>query len=165
MSNLLTAEIKDLFSKSNKGLTLLITVGNDLRGDDGVGPYIYERTAEKGFLDSKPRFYLLNAFDKPENIIDEAVKLAPSKVIIIDAADFGGEAGEARIIEKENIPQTTLSTHTFPLPVIAKILEEDTGAEVFFLGIQPQNIELGNGLSDAVKKTAKEIISCMKSIY
>ncbi len=112
----------------------------------------------------KPGLVLLDAGDKPENIIDEAVKQSPKKAVIIDAAVFGGQVGEARLVDKGHIPQTTLSTHTFPLPVIARIVEEDTKAQVFFIGIQPAKVELGEGLHQAVKETADEIIELISEV-
>ena len=122
-SNLLTAEIKQTLSSAD----LIITIGNDLRSDDGVGPYIAKHCQSKKVLDAQ---------DKPENIIEEAVFRKPKIAVIIDAADFDGGIGEVRMIKKEQIPKTTLSTHAFPLNIIAQIIENDTGARVHFLGIQ-----------------------------
>ena len=96
---------------------------------------------------------------EPENIIGQAVKPLSGKIVIIDAADFGGAAGEARLIDKEHIPATTLSTHTFPLRVIAEILEQDTGSQVYFLGIQPKSMEFGGKMCPEVVSAAKEIIN------
>ena len=87
------------------------------------------------------------------------------KIVIIDAADFGGEPGEARIIDKEHLPKTSLSTHSIPLPVFTSILEEDTKAEVFFLGIQAELMKLGEGLTEKVKKTGEEIIEKIKKEF
>ena len=156
---MLTAKIKELFRKLSVSKTLIITIGNSLRSDDGFGPYIAQH-----FKSTNKNFILLNAEDKPENAIDEAVSIMPEKVLIIDAADFGGSPGEARIIDKDHIPDSTLSTHTFPLKVIAKLLEEDTKAEVYFLGVQPAKVELGEGLSPYVKATGDDILKLMQSL-
>lgn len=154
---MLTAEIKDALLPKGQGKTLIITVGNPLRSDDGVGPYIAEK-----HLRLKAGLVLQDVGDKPENGIDQAVNSKANKVVIIDAADFGGEIGEARLIPTELIPRTTLSTHTFPLPVIAKMIEEDTKAKVIFIGIQPAKVELGEGLSSAVRTTADKIIELIR---
>ena len=61
-------------------------------------------------------------------------------------------------IPQEAIPDSTLSTHTFPLKIITKILEQETGSSVFFIGIQPENVFWGEGLSESVLRTAEEII-------
>jgi hydrogenase 3 maturation protease len=156
---MLTVELKDIFTPSAKGKLLVVTVGNSLRSDDGVGIYIAEQVKK-----SKKNIIILNADSKPENIIDKAVQIKPQKVVIIDAADFGGRAGEIRLIKKTDIQSTSLSTHSFSLNIIARIIEEDTGAKVFFLGIQPRNVRLGEGLSKSVRKAAQKIISCISSI-
>ena len=156
---MLTAELKDILTPSEKGKLLVITVGNSLRSDDGVGIYIAKQIKK-----CQKNIIILNADSKPEKIIDQAVQLKPQKVIIIDGADFGGRAGEIRLIKKADIPNTSLSTHSFSLNIIARIIEEDTGAEVFFLGIQPRSIRLGEELSKSVRKAAQKIISCLSSI-
>lgn len=153
---MLTAEVKQTLTPSEAGATLIITVGNSWRGDDGVGPYI----AKPG-RKLKPGLVLLDVGDKPENSLDQAVAAKPDQVVIIDAADFGGVVGEARLIDREHIPQTTLSTHTFPLPVIAKMIEEDAKARVIFLGIQSAGVGFGEGLHDKVRATADEIIALL----
>ena len=157
---MLSSSVAKLFETD--GTTLIIAVGNTLRHDDGVGPYIAEQLRNSKFevLDN---VQIINVEEKPERAIDEAARVKPAKTIIIDAADFGGKVGEVRIIDIEDIPATTLSTHTFPLPIIAKIIEEDSKAPVYFLGVQPARMDLGEGLSCEVLKTAEEVIKlCTK---
>lgn len=132
---------------------LFITIGNELRGDDGVGPYI------GGLLAGiAGEFSLINGGQRPENVIDEAIEAGPEHTFIIDAANFGGQPGECRLLEPQLINQSTLSTHTFPLPVLASIIKEDTGSEIYFLGIQSSTMQLGEGLSPPVKTTAHKLV-------
>jgi len=159
MSKMLTAEIRNLFAPSKKGPLLVIVIGNSFRSDDGVGPYIARKIKK-----CKKNIIFLNAENKPESVIDKAVQTKPGKVIIIDAANFGGRAGEIRLIEKNDIPDTSLSTHSFPLNIIARIIEEDTGTDISFLGIQPKSVQLAEGLAEPVKRAAEKIISCIKSM-
>lgn len=159
MSNLLTDEARRALEPCCDGATLIITVGNTLRADDGVGPFIGEKLSCPGV-----RFKLIIAFDRPENVIDDAVNFKPGKIIIIDAADFGGSPGEIRVIPPESIPETSLSTHSFPLRVIAGIMKEDTGAETVFLGIQPKRMDYGEGLSPEVAGAADGIVKYLLSL-
>ncbi|MFH1387526.1 MAG: hydrogenase 3 maturation endopeptidase HyCI [bacterium] len=152
-SSLLTAEVAELLRPNSLGTTLIITVGNDFRSDDGVGPYIAGKCPKL-----KAGYRLLNAKDQPENIIDQAIAARPAKVILIDGADFRGQPGEARIVKKAEIPQQTLSTHIFPLNIIAEMIEKEVGAPVWFLGVQAKNLEFGEKLSEEVAATAEEII-------
>ncbi|MBA4349211.1 MAG: hydrogenase maturation peptidase HycI [Thermodesulfovibrio sp.] len=153
---MLTADIKNILRPSEAGITLIITVGNSFRTDDGAGPYIAKN------ISKPPRnIVVLDAGDKPENVIDKAIEIRPSKTIIIDAADFGGTVGEIRLIPEDSIPDNTLTTHTFPLRIVARIIAEDTGSEVFFIGIQPRSMEFGEELSLEVKESADEIINIL----
>ncbi len=143
-----------------RGRTLLITIGNPLRADDGVGPYVGERVR---FRD--PEHTVINAGTTPENVAQRAIDLRPDKIILLDAARFGGAPGECRVIPLEDISrQTVLSTHSFPLGVTFSIVREDTGAELTALGIEPGSMEFGEGLSPEVERTAAELISYFNSL-
>lgn len=132
---------------------MIICVGNTLRSDDGAGPYI------ASYLKGTKKLAAFDAGYNPENFIEEVTALKPGRVIIVDAADFGGEVGEARIINEGDIPESSLSTHAIPLNVIYHILKEDTGSEIKFIGIQPKGVGHGEGLSPGVKAAADMIIS------
>ncbi len=152
-----TADPLSVLRPAPAGTTLLITIGNTLRADDGVGPYIASALGS-----GIPGYAIQDAGEHPENALEPAVAARPAKVVMIDAADFGGRPGEARVLDRESLPQHSLSTHTFPLPVIAGLLERDTGAEVYFLGIQPRVVDLGEALSPAVRRTADRIVDYVR---
>lgn len=158
MSSLSTAEIKKLITSRNTPVVFM-AIGNTLRSDDGVGPYIASK------LKSTSNLIILDCGGHPENYIDEVVNLKPAKILIIDAADFDGDAGEIRVVDKDHIPETSLSTHLISLKVIASILEADTKAKVKFLGIQPKNVSLGEELSNEIKEAADKLIKIIKCIY
>ncbi|MDP8262210.1 MAG: hydrogenase 3 maturation endopeptidase HyCI [Candidatus Ancaeobacter aquaticus] len=151
MSSLLTDKvIEGLIPQTANAV--YITAGNTFRSDDGVGPYI------ASFLSNNERIRVIDAGHTPENIIDEAVSLRPDSLIFIDAANFGGEPGEVRVIPEEAIPNVTMSTHSIPLNVIAKLIESETKAKTTFIGVQIQNIALGETITDPVKRAGDEIV-------
>ncbi|MDD5259885.1 MAG: hydrogenase 3 maturation endopeptidase HyCI [bacterium] len=151
MSNTLTAEVCSALSII-PGINVIITIGNTLRADDGVGPYIGLS------LTSSDRVKIVNADYTPENVIEQVISLHPAKIIFIDAADFQGAPGEARVIDQEHIPDASLSTHAVPLKVVYHLLLHDTGAMAVMVGIQPQSVDHKEELSGEVKATADEII-------
>ncbi|MFH1062247.1 MAG: hydrogenase maturation peptidase HycI [Candidatus Omnitrophota bacterium] len=155
MSNTLTGNIIELL-KLNPDSDLIVAVGNSFRFDDGVGPYI------AGELEKIIGLKVINAGYTPENIIEEVISLGPKKILIIDAADWGGNPGEVRIIPEDKIPQTTLSTHAIPLNVITGIICQSIKTRVFFIGIQPKSVCFGEGLSGEIKKTADEIVEIIR---
>jgi hydrogenase 3 maturation protease len=160
MSNTLNPEVVAVLRPDPAGTTLLITVGNVWRRDDGVGPYLASRL---GDLAGSCR--LLDAADRPENIFDEAAAAAPGKIVILDAADFGGAPGEIRVLAPAEIPEKGLSTHTFPIKLLARLLSQDTGATVHFVGLQPQNVSLGEGLSEPVRLAADTLVAHLRKEF
>jgi hydrogenase 3 maturation protease len=150
----LSAEIIDVLTCKEK--TLIITVGNSLRADDGAGPYIGSK------LTPQKSFDLINAESRPEDALDQAKDLNPKRIIIIDAADFEGNPGEIKIIPDEAIPEKTLSTHSIPLNLVARLLKQDTQAEIIFLGIQPQEVGYKEELSEPVKQACEMIIETLQ---
>jgi len=155
---LLTADIIELLKPESSGTLLVITVGNLLRSDDGVGPYIAEQAKRP-----KNGIVILDAGERPEDIVGKAIEVRPERVVIIDAADFTGEPGEVRAIPEEFIPENPISTHRFPLRVISGLVTEDTGAKVDFICIQPESVGFGEGLSDTVRSSAEEIVMMLST--
>ena len=136
-----------------KGRTLLITLGSTLRADDGVGPYV---CAHVKFGRSDLR--LLDAGTTPESIAQTAIDWKPDKIVLVDAAHFGGAAGELRVIPLEAINQSTImSTHSFPLSVTFSIVKADTGAELAVVGVQAKSLDYKEGLSPEVEETASKL--------
>jgi hydrogenase 3 maturation protease len=152
MSNLLADNLVNLLTPQEFSRTLIITVGNCFRADDGVGPYIASGLKQSAHLS------VIDAGYTPENIIDPAAKLCPQRIIFIDAADFAGLPGELRLIDAKHIPESSLSTHSVPLPVVSRILQEDTRADIYFIGIQPKSVEHKEGLSEEVSFAADTLI-------
>lgn len=148
--------VEEVFAPGG-GTHVVITVGNLLRSDDGAGPYIWEGAR------AATRFVVLNAGENPENLLEQVARLAPSRITLIDAADFGGVPGEVRVVDEKDIPESCLSTHAIPLRVIAGILRQDTGAVLRLVGIQPRTVAFGEGLSAEVKESADRIVAYLLS--
>ncbi|OGS07070.1 MAG: hypothetical protein A2270_05235 [Elusimicrobia bacterium RIFOXYA12_FULL_51_18] len=158
MSSFLTDEIKTAIAP--RGRTLLITIGNPLRADDGLGPFVGEQVIFK-----VPERRVINAYTTPENIAQTAIDFKPDKIIILDAARFGGRPGELKIIPLDLISrQTVISTHSFPLSVTFSVVREDTGAELVALGVEPASMEFEEGLTPEVKESALRLIEYFNSI-
>jgi hydrogenase 3 maturation protease len=134
------------------GVNALVAIGSPLRGDDGVGPYI------AAGLSSTERWNVFDAGTNPENIVDAVIALRPCYVLFIDAADFGGEPGQARVIDKEQVSDTAVSTHMFPLRAVWELVERETNAEIRCVGIQPLDCSFREGLSADVRAAAEKIV-------
>jgi hydrogenase maturation protease HycI len=157
--NLLDDEVRNVFvGRENDGF-LIITIGNQFRADDGAGVLVGNN------IRKLPHNYrLINAEDRPENTIEEAISVKPTITIIIDAADFGGRVGEMRLLPVQSIREKTLSTHAFPLDVFAKIIEKETMSKIIFIGIQIHHVTYDENMSDEVKKSAIALAEYINSL-
>lgn len=118
---------------------VVMGVGNELRGDDGFGVVLAER------LEGRVPQRIFVTFDLPEDYAVKVADLRPEIVLVLDAADFGGEPGEARLIRAQDIPPTPGVTHRPSLEMLARFLELDAGAQTWVLGVQPQMDRVGLG--------------------
>jgi len=133
--------------------TLILGIGNSLRGDDGVGPYIIDKLKIEN-----SQLKILNCGVVPEDYIDEISELSPDKIFIIDAANFEEKPGTVKIVDEINIPEKSLSTHNISLKVFVGLLKQFTQAKVFLIGIQPENMDYVEGLSKTVKASADRLV-------
>ena len=139
--------------------TVVLGVGNRMRGDDAVGCLVCDELKE---------FAGAVVFDgelAPENYIIPILDFGPSRVMIVDACDFGGKPGEFRLFSREDIDRLAgglVSTHTLPLTMTAAMLDQQLDAEIVLLGIQPAAIEFGAGLSEPVSAALPRLVQSIR---
>jgi hydrogenase 3 maturation protease len=155
MSRSLPDDVRKALTGTTEGITAIIAIGNSLRRDDGAGTYIAEKTR------AAENFRVFNTGERPENFIETIISLKPAAIVLLDAADFGGSAGEIRVIPERVIPDTGMSTHALPLKFVCALLRENTGARITFIGIQPADVGFGEELSPEIKRACDEIISLL----
>lgn len=137
---------------------LILGVGNELKCDDGVGPFIVDN------LDEKDNVICINAKTVPENFTGKIRKEQPSHVIIVDACLMGGEAGDIKIVDKDDFVNIGISTHSMSLSYFVKYLERDNDFKIIFVGIEPETMDWGEKPTEQVEKTAYYFIDLLKEI-
>ncbi len=146
--------IKDKLTTYLNGKVVYMGIGNILRGDDGIGPELVARLSDKGL-------YTVDAGTVPENYIRSVARLDPDTVVIIDAVHLDREPGAVELLDRNDIEGSTgFTTHTLSPTLVMERLEEETGARVVMLAIQPGTIEFGAPLSPAVA----ELLSTLPGI-
>ncbi|WP_083405376.1 hydrogenase maturation peptidase HycI [Methanobrevibacter olleyae] len=214
----------DLFLENCDSL-LILGIGNDIRGDDGLGPYIINQLSllkesilnnpdpanfknnlnqnEPNNLDKNEDFFdnvcdintgniplddglnsyicelnvdvneslkkrlnktfLIDGGSVPENFTGLIKKSNPSHIIIVDASLMNKEAGEINIVNKDNIVDISISTHSMSLAYLIKYLELENEFEILFIGIEPKIMDLSFELSDIVKETSDLLVKLLFS--
>jgi hydrogenase 3 maturation protease len=131
-------------------MKMLLCIGNIIRADDGAGPFI-ARWFEQ------PGWEVIDCGTAPENFTGLVRKRTPELLVIADAADMGLPPGSLRRIPATSIADTDFGTHQASLALLAGYLGTLAG-EIVIIGIQPEVIRDGIGLSPAVESAARELI-------
>ncbi|MFW9884841.1 MAG: hydrogenase maturation peptidase HycI [Candidatus Thorarchaeota archaeon] len=138
----------------------VLGVGNDLRSDDGLGLVIVDGLKHM----QGPNLLVENVGSVPEAFASNLTDFGAEKVIMVDAADMLRLPGHIELITKDRIGGITISTHRMPLSLLMQYLEDRTGAQTLLLGVQPKNIEFGEGLSPEIQTVTEKIISTLETM-
>ncbi|WP_296797885.1 hydrogenase maturation peptidase HycI [uncultured Methanobrevibacter sp.] len=149
----------------------MVGIGNELKYDDGVGPYII---SELNKLNLNENILLINAKTVPENFTGKIRKENPSHIILVDACLMGLNPGDYKIVNKDDFADIGISTHSMSLSYFVKFLNHDN---ILFIGIEPESLDLidqdslgvlgadlmdFNGeLTENIQKSADEIIELL----
>lgn len=130
--------------------TAIIGIGNTLMSDDGAGVRVLE------YLDGLPAHVeVVELATGGMTLLHHLEKYR--KVIIVDAADFGGTPGEVSLFTPEevtSIKTVGYSLHDLDILAVLRIAKQlgthpDT---VIIAAIQPASLDMKEGLSGAVEE-------------
>ena len=136
----------------------IISLGNELRGDDGIGPYILQRLGDIKY--SVPvTFY--NAGSDAFTILEHLI--GPHPLIILDCAEMDSPAGT---INKFDVTEATLkqtgkyiALHGFSFAEIFAMANKiGSIAPCTVFGVQPKIVEMGTSLSTEVMRQVPTIL-------
>lgn len=139
-------------SASARSEVLVVCMGNELRGDDGVGVLVARRLKARGLGD-----LVVEAGPAPENYAGYIASRKPRVLVFVDAVEAGLEPGsvvlgDVREIEKE---VSYYTTHKAPLSLILQFSGATRG---LLLGIQVASVEMGSEMCREVEE-AGEIVA------
>jgi hydrogenase maturation protease len=138
--------------------TVILGLGNALRGDDGIGPAVIEWLDRQGL---PPGIETIDGGTSGLDIV--SILLGRERAIIVDAANVGLAAGRwVRFTPEEAQLQdnaTTLSLHSAGL---AEALALGAALNVLpptiiIYGVQPQNLDWSSQLSTEVQAAVTEV--------
>ena len=141
---------------------IVLGVGNELKSDDGVGPFIIKRLKEENVENSNLLF--IDAGTVPENFTGKIRKENPTHLIIVDACLMDSNPGDMKIVDKDEFANIGISTHSMSLSFFVRYLEKDTEIRIIFVGIEPETMDWGVKPTPNVEKSADEFIETLKGI-
>ena len=147
----------DVVDRLNKylesGVVVFMGIGNILRGDDGLGPELIRRLSEAGY-------HTVDAGTAPESYVGTVAKLNPDTVIIVDAVHLDKEPGTVELLDRDEILSGTgFTTHNLSPALVMERLEDETGAEVLMLAIQPASLLFAAPITPPVLSTLRDVVN------
>jgi hydrogenase 3 maturation protease len=139
----------------------ILGIGNDLKADDGIGPYIIDQLQDR----NPPHIELINASTVPENYISHLIDTNPHLILLVDAALMQADPGTIKLIDKDTIGGIAFSSHQLPLTFFIEYLESTITTTILILGIQPFTDEFTHPLSEPVQNAANEIITTLTHLF
>jgi hydrogenase 3 maturation protease len=133
---------------------VLMGIGNELKGDDGIGNLIAREFSSPGWLS-------LPCETVPDNFTAVIKREKPDVLVMVDAADMGMDPGEVRIIPMSMLDNDVLGTHGIPLRHLVSYLSKHAG-KIIFIGIQPGSTTLGENISPELMKAGRDVMDVLK---
>lgn len=143
--------MKNIFLPILNGKTVIVGIGNPLRGDDGFGPALIGR------LQGKVDLICIDAGSAPENYVGRIVREEPDTILLADVAHLDLNPGQYRILRPPEILKCGLTTHDMSSRMLIDYLQNQTQANIMMLGVQPQHVSLGEPMSECVTETLTEV--------
>jgi len=149
---------EDTFGSSLAKKTVIVGMGNDMRGDDGFGPIVARR------LQGRLRADVIDAGTAPENYLGRIAALEPETVLIVDAVDFDGQPGDIVLLEPNELVTTSFSTHMPSLALLESYLSAEQDVCVLVLAAQPSTTEPGATLSDEMVRAIERTVRLLEKV-
>jgi hydrogenase 3 maturation protease len=153
-------QLLEKLSELRGSRTVIVAIGNTLKGDDGAGPLVCEELKERGVSAE-----LIDAGTAPENYVQPVVRKAPRNLLIIDAIDFGAAVGDIEIFRPEQLEPTVFSTHRLSPRLFVEMIQKEIDVDVYFVGIQPGQIKLGESLSSQMCRAVRRLTKVIMAVF
>ena len=137
--------------------TVIMGIGSTLKSDDGVGVFIAESLKKIGVEN------VIVAGATPEHWLGFLTDKKFEKLLIVDSVLFGGEKGEIKLFDLQEISKRFGLTHSSSLHLFYDFISgEGSIKELKVLAIMPVSLDIGERLSVPVERSAGRIISFFK---
>jgi len=148
--------MRNIFKDILQGKTVIVGIGNTMKGDDGFGPALTKK------LNGTVKAVCIDSGTVPENYVGSIARENPDTILLVDAVSMDLAPGEYRILKPEEILKSGFTTHDISPAMFIEYLKERTKAKIYMLGAQPEKLSLGDEMSETVKKTLAEVHALIK---
>ncbi|MEM3027179.1 MAG: hydrogenase maturation peptidase HycI [Candidatus Bathyarchaeia archaeon] len=149
--------LRDRLSDAER--VVILGIGNELRGDDIVGPLF----ARKFKRFEGERVLVLDCGLAPENFANKIASFNPTHLIVVDAVDMSAPPGTIGLFDENSLPSASFSTHKPSLlHLLAYLRSLQVNPELILLGIQPHDLSLLAPVSKDVKYSLESLLKVLR---
>ncbi|OQX82575.1 MAG: hypothetical protein B6D53_04285 [Candidatus Omnitrophica bacterium 4484_49] len=133
---------------------LFVGIGNRFKGDDGFGVVLTQRLNNY----KKENLFFIQCEEVPENYLIKIVELQPDVIVFVDTI-YEKDLSPGKILLLEEVNSfLSISTHAGSLKTIIEFLKlQGLNFKSYVLGVVPENVDLGEGVSPGVERAINEI--------
>ena len=153
-----TTQLQSQLKEKLTGKVIVLCVGSRSRGDDIFGPLVAKQ------LSPKVSTEVFDAENVPENYLGKIAKLTPDTVLLIDAAHFEGQPGQLRLLDPQDLAESSFSTHSASLKLIEDYFQAECNAKVFMLAAQPKHVSFGVPPSPEIIAAVDSVVDMLTEI-
>jgi len=143
---------------AGEGKVYVLGLGNTDRADDGAGVLV-ATALKKRF----PLFSFSEHDGVEGTVLDISEKDEDAAVLFVDAADLRAAPGSIRIVPKEEIRETEITTHRVAVALMTSLLEK-AGKKTAVICIQPKVIAFRADVSAEVQGSIKRLTSVLSDV-
>ncbi len=153
-----TDELKSELQAKLSGKVVVLCVGSTSRGDDMFGPLVARQ------IRGKVAAEVIDAENVPENYLGKISKLAPDVVLLIDSAHFGGDPGEIRLLDPQELDESSFSTHSASLKLIEDYFQMECRSKTLLLAAQPKHVNFGRPPSEEMVAAVEAVSELLRDV-
>lgn len=150
-----TASLEEQLAAAMGSRVVVMGIGNPLRGDDAAGSVAAKQIA------APPGVLVIDAQDLPEDYLAAVIEHRPHTVVLIDSVDMRAAPGSVALLDAEQFTAYWPSTHHVPISVLMNVLEHETHARVFVIGLQPAQTQFMQPLTAAVGSAVADVAAAL----
>ncbi len=134
----------------------MVGAGNTLRTDDGAGIEIISKLRSRLGPAPVPGLEIHDAAQPAERLISR-LSAEPGRIMVFDAVEASKAPGEVVFCRLSDTKYGFFATHNVPMKLIPGVAARER--DIYLVGVQPSSLEVGEGLTEAVRASVEEVVS------
>ncbi|MGD0145665.1 MAG: hydrogenase maturation protease [Nitrososphaerales archaeon] len=143
------------------GTTHVFGIGNPIKQDDAVGLEVVSSLRRRLGPASRKAVRVHGLSPNPERMISDLASKG-ERIVIIDAIEAQKKPGTIICARLSETKFGFFATHNVPLRLVPGVAEN--AADTYIVGIEPDSVGVGEGLSDIVKRSSTKLVEMIASL-